>query len=282
MSMRPQPSQQRSWDWRAAANFIGGGAGCGLLVFGALSGVRDGALAMVAAVGLALVAAGLLCVLAEIGRPLRAMNVLRHARHSWMTREALVAPLVFLSAAVAAYTGQAAAIALMAAAALAFVHCQARMLRAAKGIPAWRDPALTPLLLATSLTEGAGLFWAGATLHDGGTALLLAALGGLVVARLIAWLAYRRSAARAVPRAALAALDRAGRVLRHAGTLLPLALIALAASGLAGHAWTPALAATAGLAAALSGAWFKATLVLRAGFNQGFVLPHLPVRGARP
>jgi phenylacetyl-CoA:acceptor oxidoreductase subunit 2 len=42
------------------------------------------------------------------------------------------------------------------------------------------------------------------------------------------------------------------------------------------------LAALAGLAAVVSGAWVKATLVLRAGFNQGFALPHMPVRGARP
>ncbi len=39
------------------------------------------------------------------------------------------------------------------------------------------------------------------------------------------------------------------------------------------------IAAAAGLLAAAAGAWFKATLVLRAGHNQGFALPHMPVRG---
>jgi hypothetical protein len=34
--------------------------------------------------------------------------------------------------------------------------------------------------------------------------------------------------------------------------------------------------------AVIAGAWAKAALILRAGFNQGFALPHLPVRGARP
>ena len=29
------------------------------------------------------------------------------------------------------------------------------------------------------------------------------------------------------------------------------------------------------------GLWFKFTLVTRAAFNQGFALPHLPVRGVR-
>jgi phenylacetyl-CoA:acceptor oxidoreductase subunit 2 len=31
----------------------------------------------------------------EIGRPLRAMNVMRRPGSSWMSREAMVAPLVF-------------------------------------------------------------------------------------------------------------------------------------------------------------------------------------------
>jgi phenylacetyl-CoA:acceptor oxidoreductase subunit 2 len=64
--------------------------------------------------------------------------------------------------------------------------------------------------------------------------------------------------------------------------LLPLVLIAFVAMGTAGEEGTLPLAAIAGLAAAISGAWVKATLIVRAGFNQGFALPHLPVRGARP
>jgi phenylacetyl-CoA:acceptor oxidoreductase subunit 2 len=66
-----------------------------------------------------------------------------------------------------------------------------------------------------------------------------------------------------------------------AGTVLPLIGIALAASGLAGAATATALVGAAGLLAALAGAWFKFTLVTRGGFNQGFGLTHLPVRGAR-
>ena len=41
----PEPWQQRSWDWRAAGNFIGGGVGTGLIVFAALSGAGGSALA---------------------------------------------------------------------------------------------------------------------------------------------------------------------------------------------------------------------------------------------
>jgi phenylacetyl-CoA:acceptor oxidoreductase 26-kDa subunit len=37
----------------------------------------------------------------------------------------------------------------------------------------------------------------------------------------------------------------------------------------------------AGVLAALGGAAFKFMLITRAGFNQGFALTHLPVRGVR-
>ena len=43
MSFGPNPWQQVSWDWRAAGNFIGGGAGTGLLVASALFAAPDAA-----------------------------------------------------------------------------------------------------------------------------------------------------------------------------------------------------------------------------------------------
>jgi len=48
-----------------------------------------------------------------------------------------------------------------------------------------------------------------------------------------------------------------------------------------GPGWMLALQGFAGLLAALGGATFKFMLITRAGFNQGFALTHLPVRGAR-
>jgi phenylacetyl-CoA:acceptor oxidoreductase subunit 2 len=44
----------------------------------------------------------------------------------------------------------------------------------------------------------------------------------------------------------------------------------------------PLIAAIAGLAATAAGAYTKYAIVTRAGFNQGFALAHLPVRGVRP
>ena len=70
-------------------------------------------------------------------------------------------------------------------------------------------------------------------------------------------------------------------MLQFAGTLAPLVLIAIILFGVIAGAATHWVAALAGLAAALAGAYAKLTLVTRAGFNQGFALAHLPVRGVR-
>ncbi len=276
----PNPWQQTSWDARAAGNFIGGGAGAGLIAFAAFSGAQGPALAGLLLGGLALVAAGLFCVFLELGRPLRAINVLRNPRTSWMSREAIAAGLLFplgLASALGV-TALAPAAALLA---LVFVYCQARMVQAARGIPAWREPLLVPLFVATALAEGAGAFFATAALHGAASEPLAAAFGVLVIARLLLWLVYRRRVAVSLAGGAAAALDRAGRVLQIGGTLVPLALIVAVATGIVAGEAVLVAAALAGVAALVAGAYFKLALITRAGFNQGFALAQLPVRGAR-
>ncbi len=194
------------------------------------------------------------------------------AREAW-TSVALV-PAVLATA-----VGVAGASWLALAFALLFVGCQARLLQAAKGIPAWREPAIVPLIVFTGLTEGAGLFFVAAPWHGAATLSSLIAFGVLLLVRIVAWLAYRRRLADKAAPGAIAALDRAGLVLQIAGTALPLALAGVAGF-IVGDA-VLALAGIAGLLAALSGAFLKLVLVTRAGFNQGFALPHLPVRGVR-
>jgi phenylacetyl-CoA:acceptor oxidoreductase subunit 2 len=277
MSFGPAPWRQTHWDARAAGNFVCGGAGAGLIAFGAIAGADRATLTWVIAGGLALVALGLICVWLEIGRPLRALNVFLNLRTSWMSREALTATLLFpLGVAVA--TGVPGAQWAAAALAFNFVYCQGRMLQGAKGIPAWREPLVIPLIVTTGLTEGAGLFLFASALRGVGTPPLLAILGALVIGRIGLWLAYRRKL-NAAP-GAITALDKAGWVLQVAGTLVPLALLVLMAFGGLQQTMVPA-AAMAGLAAAFAGAHLKLVLVTRAGFNQGFAIAHLPVRGAR-
>ena len=280
MSYGPQPWQQTAWDWRAAGNFIGGGAGSGLIMFTALAGADGAAAAALLLAGLALIGLGLACVWAELGRPLRALHVFFNPRTSWMTREAIAATVLFpagAAAALLAYTGVNGIAWLPAVLAFAFIYCQSRMVQAARGIPAWREPCVVALLLATSLAEGAGLFWLAQPWHRQGSTPLALVFGALLLVRIVVWYAYRaRLDGHAAPRA-LAALDRAGRVLLLGGTVVPLALLAVAL--VEGSA---AAAAWAGLAAAPAGAFVKFTLITRAGFNQGFALQRLPVRGQAP
>ncbi len=265
----PRPWVQRHWDARAAANFAGGGAGAGLIVCSALAGGPAAALGFV--LGALLVALGLVTVAFEIGRPRRALNVLRHAQRSWMTRESLLAPAL-LAAALAAAWGVPWAAPLAALLGVAYAWAQARILRAAKGIPAWRTPWLQPLLLASALAEGAAVWLLLGT--PGTVGWLLLAVG--LAARGWAWTAWRRALGAQAQRA----LDGGARGF-VAATLLPLiaALLALLSPLPAGA--MAALGMAAGAAAMAGGWWFKWALITRCAFNQGFALPQLPVRGAR-
>jgi phenylacetyl-CoA:acceptor oxidoreductase subunit 2 len=283
MSFGPNPWQQTQWDWRAAGNFICGGAGSGLIVATALAGVQGTPAAVLLIAGLALVGLGLSCVWAELGRPLRALHVFFHPSTSWMTREAIAATALFpvgLAAAAGAQLGVGLAAWPAALLALAFLYCQSRMLQAARGVTAWSEPWSVPLLVSTGLAEGMALLWLAQPWHDSGSAAAAVLFAALLLVRAAVWIGYRRRLdGRAVARAKRA-LDRAGRVLLIGGTAIPLLLLALAA--IAAGAAAAALAAAAGLLAALAGAYAKFTLVTRAGHNRGFALEALPVRGARP
>jgi phenylacetyl-CoA:acceptor oxidoreductase subunit 2 len=276
----PDPWHQTSWDVRAAGNFVFGGVGSGLIVFTVASGASGAVQFALFLAGLAFVGLGLVCVALETGRPLRAMNVFVNPRTSWMSREAIAAVLLIAAGAAVLFSGAMFAW-LAAALAIAFAWCQANILRAARGIPAWREPLVVPLVVMTALTEGAGAFFAASPVTGSGTLPLLVLFGLLVVIRLFVWLAYRKRIAGRVDARAEAALDRAGAWLQYAGTLAPLAIVALVAAGAGGRSSTFPLAAIAGALATLTGGYCKYTLITRAGFNQGFALVHMPVRGVR-
>jgi phenylacetyl-CoA:acceptor oxidoreductase subunit 2 len=279
MSYGPNPWQQAHWDWRAAGNFMCGGAGSGLIVFTVLSGIAGLAQVLLLLAGMGLVGLGLLCVWLEIGRPLRALNVFINPRTSWMSREAIVSILLFglglgLAAGVRSWAAP------LVLVALAFMYCQARIVQAARGIPAWREPLTVPLLLATALAEGAGLFWLGTVWLAMPGALLALLFAALVLGRWLLWRAWRGRIAASAAAPALRAIDEGGRNLLWLGTAAPLVLAALPALGLLGGGWGSALLAAAGVLAAATGLQFKFTLITRASFNQGFALARLPVRGA--
>lgn len=279
----PNPWQQTSWDWRAAGNFMGGGAGTGLLITSALfvtsDAARPGTLTWLVFAGLALVGGGLLCVWLEIGRPLRALHVFFNPRTSWMSREGFVGLLLF-PAGLLAMLGVGGWIWVTAGLALAFLYCQSRMLPAARGIPAWRPKLVTPMVFVTGLTEGCGVYLLLGLWHNrvSGAVMLLAAL--LVLVRLAVWILYRRSVDASLAPRARAALNVAGRRLLIVGSILPVLVLGLGA-GFTSGVTQLTLAAFAGVCAAFAGAAMKYTLVTRASFNQGFALTKIPVRGVR-
>lgn len=284
---RLSPSRQTSWDWRAAANFSCGGAGGGLLLFTPLAAAWGGNTAAPILTGLALVATGLTCVWFEIGRPWRALNVFRHIATSWMTRESLVAPLLFFAGGLAVMTGETPAVWACGLLGGAFLYSQARILAADKGIPAWRHPRCLPLLIATNLAEGAALLATIATaspsLHRVGGLLAV-----LLLLRLVAWRAYLAALERdGAPEGTLRALRGISARFIWLGNLLPAVMAAigvavppsLAGFAVSGSAASPLLICLAGIVAVAAGWSFKTVLVRRAAFTQGFALPHLPVRG---
>lgn len=260
---------QRHWDLRAAGNFIGGGAGTGLVLASAVLAADGQDVRLPLAIGLALVGTGLFCVWMEIGKPWRALNVFFHPQTSWMTREGILAAPLMAAGAAAWWWQSLPLLVLAAGLALGFVFCQARILHAAKGIPAWKQKEAVPLVIATGLAEGAGL---AVLLGDGGTALLLWALAAGLV-REVAWGRYRRGlVASGLADKALAIFAAPPAQAAQGARLAALALWGLALAGLP-------VASAAGILAAGSGWAFKALLVTKAAFTRGARVTHAPARG---
>ncbi len=274
------PQQQHNWDWRAAANFIGGGSGSGLLLAAAVAAPTGIDIRLAATAALLLVAGGLGLVWLETGRPARFANVFRNRRSSWMTREAWTALLLLPLAAATAVTGWLPLLLAAALPAALFLYCQARILKAARGIPAWRLDEIVPLVVATGLAEGAGLLLLLLPLV-GSPRPPAAFLGTLVLALVLVrwfnWRCYWKSLGRGAPVGSLRALAPAGHFLLLAGTVLP-ALLGLALT--LEPAVQPLLMGLTGAAMTAAGWLLKLVLIIRAGYNQGYAIPAAPARGA--
>ncbi len=281
------PRLQRSWDSRAALNFIGGGAGSGLLVAAGVALAGGQPYFPAGAVAIVFIGFGLSMVWMEIGRPFRALNVFLHPQTSWMSREALVALPLFAFAGATLIVDQVvslppqlrlpvAPLGLAAAVlALVFLFCQARMLRASRGIPAWREPSLQIVIIVSGIAEGLGLLLALGSLIAASPTWIVATTLVALVARAAALEGYRRRVKLTIPEPAVTVLSRASVWVHLVGHLLPAIL-------LIGSLMVPSSvvsAAVAGLALFATGAWLKFVVVRRAGFTQGFSIPFVPVRG---
>jgi phenylacetyl-CoA:acceptor oxidoreductase subunit 2 len=266
------PRLQRQGDWRAAGHFICGGTGAGFFLFAALASLVGSQGTWPGLLALVFVGSGLFLVWPKTSHPWRSFKLLFHPQTSWMTREALVAiPLIILGLA-GAWFGWRALVLVAAVFGLVFLYCQAHMLNAAKGIPAWQAPKIVPLMITTGLCEGAGLFLATEFFQSPaspGMASILAAyaLLALIIARFWIWLAYRNSLADGD------AAELAVATLRGINSLFIGLGHALPTSILVGSLVLPdqgaILHALAGLFALAGGWMLKFTIVTRAAYYQG-------------
>lgn len=296
-----KPYRQTYWDWRAAGNFMFGGTGSGLLILTPAILSNGGPVRLFVLIGLALICLGLSLVWLEIGKRLRAMNVFRQPKMSWMTRESYAATLTLIFGGLTIWLGGYGFAALTAISAAGFLYCQGRILKASKGIPAWREPMILPLIIITGLTEGlcvlllgilailpilamvqlpdfVGLFFVPSALLGAFAVSISLALIGFCALRFYYWHRYRQKFNASAPSEAVKVYDGFAPHFLVTGTIAPVILIIL--SALIPSLNTPFLIVAA-LLGLMAGWAFKFTAITRACFTQGFSIPKRPARGPR-
>jgi len=276
--MNVEPTHQTPWDWRAAMQFISGGTGTGLLLFTALAALDDPAwLLRTGLLALAFVGLGLFFVWLKLGRRLRALYVFLNPQTSWMSREGIFSIGVMIFGLAGIVLSSIPLTLVAAACGLGYLYSQARILKEARGIPAWREQRIVPIMVLTGLIEGASLLLLIAVFFGRADTWLTVALLLLTGGRWYAWNQYRQIlvAPGAAPVRTVEALQETHRIVVPLGNVAP--LVTLAAALL-----IPSAALIFGFIAgitALSGGWvLKFNLMTRAAYNQGFALTHTPAR----
>ncbi|HJP37262.1 MAG TPA: phenylacetyl-CoA:acceptor oxidoreductase [Gammaproteobacteria bacterium] len=268
---------QTHWDWRAACNFMFGGTGSALVLMMAIFAAPRPAPLALGLLALALVGFGLFMVWLEIGRPWRFLHVFFHPQASWMTREAALGSVLFPVTFAGVVLNSAAVLAVAAVLGFAFLYCQARILKASRGIPAWREPTIVALIVSSGLVEGtaiAMMFFYG---QDTSGAWMPALFLLLVVTRLWTWTAYRAALERSeAPGGTLLALAKLHPEFLVTGCLLPVLLVVIPVPE-GGAPWGVLLA---GSLALISGWRLKFGLVTKAAYKQGYGIGKL--RAGRP
>ncbi|HXK54201.1 MAG TPA: dimethyl sulfoxide reductase anchor subunit [Hyphomicrobiales bacterium] len=273
-----KPVVQDYWDWRAAGNFLFGGTGSGLMIVLAFAALLGGvSFPLPALIALAFVGAGLFLVWLEIGKPWRFLNVFRNPFTSWMSREAYAAAFLTLAGLAAAWTGSAALIALAAALGAVFLFCQARILHASRGIPAWRDSSVLPVIFATGIAEGTALAALILLAEPSRPAWLLPLLLIALFVRALTFFQYRKRMSDG--RAPVAVVRRLARISTTVWTLafaVPAALVVIA---MAVPALAPIATAIAAICAVFGGWHVKFNIVRKLAHVQGLAIERMPVRG---
>jgi Fe-S-cluster-containing dehydrogenase component len=280
------PKRQTFWDWRAAGNFIAGGTGSGLFVAASAIGYAGAPFQPFGLLALAFVGLGLFLVWLETGRPWRApLNVFFNPQTSWMTRESMVASLLFPIGLAALWFDVETLTMIAGLVAFAFLYCQGRILLASKGIPIWRQLNMLPLILTTGLAEGLGMYLIASRLLDPwftpvGVGHALWGLALAATARTIVWTAYRNALEDDAPTESKKILAKIHPEITLIGLGLPIAAIVIVETIPAvGHSHLGTIAAVAGLGAAIAGWYMKFVIITRAAYDQGYAILRTPERG---
>ena len=276
---------QPFWDFRAAMNFILGGMGSALAFLAMLNqvfwGLPETALQYIFIAAGIFMAVGLTFVWMEIGRKLRFLHVFYRPHSSWMTREAYVVGLYYMAVFAGLIWPQPWLYVLAGILAIGFLYCQARILYAAKGIPAWRAPLIPWMIFSSGLLEGTGLYMLSHVLAPASvpfTKPMYSLAVPLVIITGCLWIGYRMTAKRVgIPPLARRVLNRVSPFVVGIGYIVPLlGLAVLDRTGQTG----PVLFAITGSCAVFGGALWKFTVITRASYQQGFSLPKIPQRGS--
>lgn len=185
-----KPRKQDVWKWPAVANFVCGGTGAGLYVLGVLfsqSGILVSSLFELAAPALVLLGLSLLAL--EAGRPLRARFLHKHARRSWMSREAIAAGAFVCFAAAGFFLSLPGLKIAAAVIASFFILSQGFIVYRSVGIGSWNSKVMPFLFLGSGFASGFALLTL--FVRDFGNGRFLSGIGiTLLTMSLITWLAY--------------------------------------------------------------------------------------------
>lgn len=292
------PSQkQRVWKLPAVVNFTMGGIGTGFYLLALLvnlpangewlqaflAGQPDWfALAFVAGVfkllGVGCAGIGFIALTTEAGQPQRGINLFRHLRRSWMSRETLAFFLFTAFAGLDWLFPFPLLRALAAAAALFLMVAQGFILYRARGVITWNTPRVIFYFLTCGFMTGAGLmlvvFNALQVFIPLSSAFSFAAIGfAAALFNLALWFIYLQSNDAAFPKATQALrTQKAMLQIVGVGHILPALLLILAMALGPGPLLTPVIEILAGMLLLFGGARQKYGIVLEAGYLRAVVL----------
>lgn len=289
--------KQRVWKLPAVVNFTMGGIGTGFYLLALLvalpangewlqaflAGQADWfSIAFIAAifklVGVGCAGIGFIALTTEAGQPQRGINLFRHLRRSWMSRETLAFFLFTAFAGLDWLFPFPLLRALAAAAALFLMVAQGFILYRARGVITWNTPRVIFYFLTCGFMTGAGLmlvvFNALQVFIPLSSAFSFAAIGFVAaILNLALWFFYLQSNDAAFPKATQALrTQKAMLQIVGVGHILPALLLILAMVLGPGPLLTPVIEILAGMLLLFGGARQKYGIVLEAGYLRAVVL----------